>query len=238
MRKHTLGALGLLVLGAASATSFAAVPWTVPAGVAPGNTFSYSNGGSDFGLFGNPIVLTDGFRFFPSNFAAESSNGVAETTYDRLFVTIDLPTGTSTNYLTGMSVSDVGTYSILGTGSVMASGLETVTVLSNDGTMGAPAIGTTLFDALTTTPAFPVSTTTSATGPWTGEASIMIPDGVKSLQLVFKNTLQATSGPNGTSFIQKENVGIEIDFDIVPEPTTLAAVMGGASLLLVRRRKI
>lgn len=237
MRKHTLGVLALAALGAVSATSFAAVPWTVPAGTSPNNTFAYSNGGSDFGIFADPVVTDTGFLLFPENFSAQSSNGVAQTKYDRLFVTLDLPTGTTTDYLEGIRVTEFGTYSILGTGSVMASGLLTIAVLENDGTLGAPPVGTILYEALGTTPAFPVSTTTSATGPWTGDEYIDVPTGVKSLQFVLKNTLQATSGPNGTSFIQKENVAIEIELDIVPEPGTAAAIFGGAGFLLMRRRK-
>lgn len=235
MRKQTLGILALAALGAASASSFAAVPWTVPAGTAPGNTFTYSNGGSDFGIFGDPVVLSNGFLLFPENFAAQSSNGVADTMYDRLFVTLDLPTS-STYDLQGIRVDELGTYSILGTGSVMASGLLTIAVLENDGTLGAPPVGTIIYEPLSTTPAFPVSTTTSATGPWEGEEIIDVPDGVKSLQFVLKNTLQATSGPNGTSFIQKENVAIEIEL-IVPEPATASVIFGGAGFLLMRRRK-
>lgn len=235
MRKHTLGVLALAALGAASSTSFAAVPWTVPSGTAPGGFFEYSNGGSDFGIFGDPVVISNGFLLFPENFAAQSSNGVADTMYDRLFVTIDLPES-STDYLEGIRVSELGTYSILGTGSVMASGLLTIAVLENDGSVGAPPVGTILFEPLTTDPVFPVSTTTSATGPWEGEEIIDVPSGVKSLQFVLKNTLQATSGPNGTAFIQKENVAIEIEL-VVPEPATASVIFGGAGFLLMRRRK-
>lgn len=235
MRIANFAIVGLAGLGSFAATTHAAVPWNVPSGTAPGGTFTYANGGSDSGLFGSPVVLSNGFQFFPTNFFASSSNGVAQTTRDRFYVTINLPANAPAGtYLEGIKVKEAGDYAILGGGAVQAAGLMTMTVLASD--PGGPTPGTVLFQSLVASPAMPVSTTTAVAGPWTGQLHLDIPTGVRSLQIVMNNILQATSFANGTSLIDKKNTGVEIEV-VIPEPATAAVLLGGAGLMLIRRRK-
>jgi hypothetical protein len=226
--------LGTVVsTGVVSSLVQAAVPWTVPNGSSPGNLFDYSGGGSDEGLFGNPVVTDAGFLFFPTNFFAESSNGAADTTRDRLFVTIDLPVNSPANtVIDKIIIEELGDYSILGTGSVKATGLLTATVLDNLAI--TPPVGSVYHNSLITDPVFPVSTTTSIDGDWTGTMTVDLPPGVTSVQIVLNNVLQATSGAGSTSFIEKKNAGVEITL-VIPEPATLSLI-GFGTLLLGRRR--
>ncbi|HMO26754.1 MAG TPA: hypothetical protein PKB10_10835, partial [Tepidisphaeraceae bacterium] len=69
-----------------------AVPWSNPNGTVPG-VFSWSNGGSDNGLFGDPTIVGSSFVFSPNNFVATASNGSASTVSDRLFFTLDIAPG-------------------------------------------------------------------------------------------------------------------------------------------------
>jgi hypothetical protein len=261
MSARNLGIVAAAVavsLGGLASSSYAAIPWSTPSGNSPGNTFSYANGGSDAGLFGDPVVSDGGFTFFPSNFYAESSNGVAATKRDRLFVTVNLPANaTSSSKLIGVQIGELGDYSILGTGSVKVSGLLTLTILGTWRNDPTNVVGLTFTDTMDadgnvafpdgtivndfgTTPGMPVSVTNgSVDGEWRAMMAVPVPANfqAKSLQVVLNNVLQATSGANSTSFIEKKVIGdpgVRIRI-LVPEPTTMTA-MAGTGLLMLRRR--
>src|SRR5947207_1808607 len=120
-----LPALLLAALMAATVRA-APIPWTTPSGSTP--DFDYSGGQSDNGLFGDPVINGSQFLFFPHNFIATSSNGVAVTTSDRLEFTIVMHANKKVN---GISVSELGDYSILGTGTVSAAGELLLTNLNS-----------------------------------------------------------------------------------------------------------
>jgi hypothetical protein len=254
----TAAAVGLGLVS----SSFAAIPWSTPSGTSPGNVFKYTGGGSDAGLFGDPVVSDGGFTFFPSNFFAESSNGVAQTKRDRMFVTLSVPDGAvAPNGIIGVQVGEIGDYAITGPGSIRVSGLLTATVLgtwiTNPGTV-ASIVGTTYSDTMDAdglvtfddgsssfdfgvTPSMPTS---SGDGEWNAKMLVKIPAGfqAKSIQLVMNNVLQATSSAGGTAFVEKKVLGSNEDGPgvririLVPEPTTLTAV-AGAGLVLLRRKR-
>lgn len=222
MRYSKLVALVIAaVVSIVSIRTASAVPWMNSSGSTP--MFSWSNGGSDHGLFGDPVVIGSQFIFSPSNFRALSSNGVAQTTADRLFVTIDLAPGYTIQNIT---LSENGDYSILGTGTVQASGFMFITDLNN----GNVATGT-----MSTTPTFPLSTTSSAFGLWSGVLTVPLPNGATRVTIVVNNILQAISGANSTAYIEKKTGGITIDI-VVPEPASLSMLTLGG-LLLGRRRR-
>lgn len=223
MRKMNLVALMVAaVFSIAVARPASAVLWTNSSGTSPG-LFSWSNGGSDQGLFGDPVVVGSQFIFSPSNFRAVSSNGVAQTTADRLFVTIDIAPG---NSLVAVSLSELGDYSILGTGTVQASGFMFVTDLNSGNVASA---------VMSTNPVFPLSTTTSAAGIWSGLISVPLPNGATRVTIIVNNILQAISGANSTAYIEKKNAGLVLDI-IVPEPASLSMLALGG-LLMGRRRR-
>ena len=202
-----------------------AVPWSNPNGTVPG-VFSWSNGGSDNGLFGDPTIVGSSFVFSPNNFVATASNGSASTVSDRLFFTLDIAPGFQFG---GITISEFGDYSILGGGAVAATGALFVTDLNS---------GSTQSSLLSTNPVFPVSTNTFANGLWSGVASVTMPNGVTRVTVVLNNVLQATSQAGGTSLIEKKGAGAGIQIDIfVPEPATAGLFGGVAAMLLTRRRR-
>jgi hypothetical protein len=244
IRSGTLGAFGALAL--ASSSVFAApVAWTQSSGTTGDITFS--NGQSDKGLFGDPVFNGNSFLFFPNNFTATSSNGVAQTTSDRLSFTISVAPSKS---IQQVHIKELGDWSILGGGSVKATGTLFVTKLNT------PGFGSVWSDNLDTTyndednsvsyssPLRPVS---DGGGDWSGDFYITLPAGVTSAQIVLNNILQATSAPTGTSFIQKKEVGESGEpgnttpqFLIsvaVPEPASLGVIALAGVALLRRQRK-
>ena len=64
--------------GSAQATIY----WSNSSGTA--TDFNWANGGSDKGLFGDPIIVGSVFVFSPTNFRAESIDGVSSIKSDRL----------------------------------------------------------------------------------------------------------------------------------------------------------
>ncbi len=245
IKSATLGGIGALAL-ASSSTFAAPVPWSNPNGA--GTDASWSNGQSDNGLFGSPTVDANGtsFLFFPSNFKAQSTNGVAQTTSDRLSFTLTAAPG---KQIQQVKIHELGDWSILNGGSVKASGALYITKLNvpGFGTVWSDTLDTVYKDVANNITYNPPSQFPNApgNGTWDGDFVINLPTGVTSVQVVLNNILQATSTASGTSFIQKKVVGtpggdtpqFKIDL-IVPEPTSLSFLgLGGIALLRRSRRK-
>lgn len=237
-RLATLSGIGAFAL-AGTWVLAAPVPWTSPSG--SNSEISWSNGQSDKGLFGDPIVSGTTFLFFPSSFEATASNGSAQTTSDRLSFKVTAAPGKE---ISSITIKEVGDWSIEGGGSVKASGALYVTKLNS------PGIGSLWTDTLdvvyqdldnSTTYTSPARPTSPGGGTWEGIYTINLPSGVTSIQIVLNNILQATSTAGGTAFIQKKVVGGPGEDDpqievVIPEPASLGLLLFGAAGLLRRRR--
>jgi len=222
MRRGVIKALGLILISSVAATASAAVAWSTPNGST--GTYAYSNGQSDNGLFGNPTVLANSFIFFPSNFVATASNGGAQTTSDTLSFDITVNTGQT---VTAVAVRELGDYSILGNGSVSATGDLIVTDLITTGNTVAPLIST---------PGSPILT---GSGSWTAQATATnLPNGWTTFHVSLTNILQANAGATSTSTIQKKfaQAGLEVSI-IVPEPASVGVLVTACSGLIVLRRR-
>lgn len=209
----------MALLAGIVANSFGFVFWTNASGNAL--SFSWSGGGSDLGLFGSPTVFGDSFYFFPSNFRAQSTNGVGAVTYDRLEVTLEAFAG---KHITGIQITEYGDYGILSSGSVQVSGTLFMTNLLQPMN---PATAN-----LSSNPASPI---TSGSGAWTASASISGLDWTR-VKFIMNNNLQATSAQGSTTFIEKKVGQAGVVVTIIPEPTTAVLLSFGA-LALLRKRK-
>lgn len=203
----------------------ALIYWTNKDGSA--GFFDWYNGGSDRGLFGSPtLVGGNTFLFTPSNFRAESLNGIAAIKSDRLEFGLLAHEGYT---ITGIQITEYGDYGILTSGKVSVSGtmfatnLDAFTILSN---------------SFVSTPASPIST---GMGSWTAEAAITNINWT-NLKIVLNNNLMAISSPGSTSFIEKKIVGGAVAIELIcdgpeiPEPATIAMLSIG-SLALIGRKK-
>jgi hypothetical protein len=215
------------VLGTAMLANAVPVPWSNPNGTIPG-VFSWSNGQSDNGLFGSPIVSGMSFTFFPNNFRAVGSNGSAQTTTDRLFFQIDVAPGAAD--LNSITVTELGDYSILNGGQVSAAAFLFVTNIDLPVSLSNP-----LTQQASTNPGFPlvVAQPNNASGLWAASAVQALPNGWRRITIVLNNTLQASAPAGGTAIIEKKVGGIRID---IPEPGTLSAALVGIGALLRRRK--
>jgi uncharacterized protein (TIGR03382 family) len=207
---------------AVASQAMAFIPWVNANGSA--SYFSWQNGGSDTGLFGSPtLVGGDTFVFFPSNFRAESINGVAGSAYDRLEFEVIAHAGFS---FTDIRVTEFGDYGIVGTGSVTAAGtlfvtnLDTAQIEMND---------------LVTTPASPI---TSGFGNWQGNALVDVASqNATRLRIVLNNNLVAITAADGSvAFIEKKVFGSAVGIQIIPSPGSLG-LMGLGLMVASRRRR-
>jgi hypothetical protein len=216
-------------------TVHAQVPWVPPGG--SGSFFTYANGLSQNGLFGNPtLVGGDTFTFTPTNYIANSVNGVGASVPDLMQVELTANAG---QRFTMIRITEFGSYGIVGGGTVQASGSLNLIDLLN---VRAPAISPLVAGA--TAPVVqPMPISTVGSGLWSGSVvidltTIIGPDWTK-LRLSFTNVLQATSIAGGSSFIDKKIVGgPSIIVEIFPAPGTASMLALGGMLVARRRRTV
>lgn len=225
MKKQTW--VGLAAILTLSAAASAAVPWTVPAGAFP--TYTYDGGQTDNGKLGSATATEGHFVLSPNHFVAGATGATPNVSVTDT-ATVNVHVVNPLAKITGVEVTLLGDYSILGTGSVNAFGTLTITDLNTSSSVTSPLIATGV----------PVSTTTSADGGFSLfrfelPASILPTSPVKNLKLDFTATLNATAGSNGVSLIEAKDAEIKI-WTAVPEPTALFSV-SLAGLMLKRSRK-
>jgi len=215
------GAMGL------SSQALAFVPWSNPAGSAV--SFDWAGGGSDFGLFGSPVVAGDTFIFSPTMFRADSANGVAGQAHDRMQVDI---TAHQASNITGIRITEFGDYGIFGpsgpggnevsaTGGLFVTNLDLFAVRSS---------------TLATTPGSPIY---SGTGNWTGTAQVGLANETppwRHVRVVLNNNLIALSINGSVTFIEKKVTGAAVLVEFTPAPSA-GMVLGMGGLILTRRRR-
>jgi hypothetical protein len=175
----------------------------------------WENGGSDFGLFGDPTISGNTFSFSPQNFIAISTNSIPADTCDTLVFDLIAKPGYS---ITQIRVSEGGLYDIAD-GEVLVSGQFTIeNLLTNE----------ILSDSLDLSPDMPV---TSGADTWTATAAI---SGFNwtHIRLSLYNDLFAYS--DSAALVDKKTAGTPL-IQIIPEPATIC-VLGFGALSLIRRK--
>ncbi len=205
----------------------ATVYWTNSSGTADG--FSWANGGSDKGLFGDPtLVGGNTLVFSPSNFRAESSDGDSAFLSDRLEIELIAHSG---YYFQSITVLENGDYEILGTGSVDVLGSLSVENLYTSSVLN---------NSLQVTPLMPViGEEDYIYDIWSASTQV----GTNStdwtyLKIVLQNDFITITCPDGSiAWIQKKDVGNTISIQMIPEPAT-NRIVGFRFVSFHRKEKI
>jgi len=221
---------GLAAAGAANAQ----VAWGN--GMASGSAtfFDWANGhNSNTNLFGTPTLIGSAFYFFPSDFVARSDNGAAPAGFtDHATDTLEVDLIAHAGFkIDGISVQEVGDYSITGTG---ASADINGTLQISD-----VAHGSLVPASLGYNPVFPA--TSGFNTSWSGNVmtdltavEFGVPFSV--IHISVTNNLIAFSVPGSSSVIRKTIVGGAMAINVLPEPGVLALV-AMAGLVGARRRR-
>lgn len=226
MRKSHLASAALLGVLSLSCGASAFVSWAVPNG--SGTFFNYANGGSTNGTFGSPFLVGGNtFLFFPDHYRAEGKDGGSQVTSDTLEVDLIAHAGFKFSMI---QISEIGSYGIVGGGSVEAKG--DLQVSDNNASFSTQQA------SMSTNPAMPINAI--GNGSWDGLASIDLEatgQNWTNIHLSFKNDLIAMTFGNGQSaFIDKLAVGSGVALTILPAPGA-SALLGLAGLIAARRRR-
>lgn len=189
--------------------------WTDPCGTS--GSFSWANGQSQNGLFGDPLIVGGNtLVFFPSDFRAESSNGSSASISDRLEFELIAHPGFS---FQNIAVSEYGDYAILGDALVQFSGTLTIENLDTYATSS---------NSLSVTPTMPVVGGHGAFQGWT--TLNLIPSDWTHIKFILENTLFSLSGEGSSSYIQNKVLGDTAAIQImpIPEPATVMILGFGA----------
>lgn len=210
--------IGLLAgLACASTASATVVPWTQPSGSTA--LYTYSNGRSTDGLFGDPTFLPNGdIVFSPQAFVASNPGGVTDSTLSELEFDIELNPSASIDFI---RVIEAGTYQIDGVGQVRVAATLVTTNLDFF-----------LFEDATLTASQPQPITTTGSGAWTAEGEV---DYVGSFapwnRIRIRVTNELTATGIDASTIAKSEVRI-----VFPAPGSAALVALGGLVASRRRR--
>jgi hypothetical protein len=204
-------ALVATIFALSSATNAAPMPWDVPAGSQP--AFDYNTGQTNNGKLGSGVSTGSGFFFTPVNFAASGTPTGSDS--DTISVILNAKPN---QMFTSISSSILGDYSILGAGSVNATGLLKVTNLDTAASLSSPLTFNNL----------PASTTTSADGAWDGASALALPAGWTNIKVEMDSSLLADGSSNGIAFIQAKDGEIGVATAEVPLPAAalVAPVLG------------
>ncbi len=180
-------------------------------------------------LFGTPSRYENSLWFFPTTFTSEAQDGASDTTAGTLTMSIRADEGC---YLTEVVINEYGQYSLAGNG-------NSGTSASVNGTLWIDT-GSQIFSvALDTTPDSPyVLPPERSDELFFASATINLPAGVSQVSFSFDDILATTSQDGTTAFIQKNVIsGPTIGIAVIPEPTTMV-LLCGASLALLKRKKV
>lgn len=204
----------IAILFPTTIASAVSVPWSNPSGEIPG-VVRWSNGQTDNGLFGSPVVDGATFRIPLNHFRATATAGASRTTFDRLFVQFDLLSASS---LPAVQLDFAGEYAA-NAGQISAEAFLFVTNLDQPVGLGNP-----LTQQATTSPPFPVIAPAgiSQSAPWEAHLAQNIPADWRRITVVLNLTLEAAAGAGGNADILLNTPHIEFRFD-VPEPAMLFA---------------
>ncbi|MBC7783045.1 MAG: hypothetical protein H7144_04325 [Burkholderiales bacterium] len=212
--------VALLASAASAATS-----WTTPAGSS--TTTTYSAGQTANGRFtaDSPFVADDKFVFFPSNFQA-NTEGSAIVSDTLSFILNAKPGRTLSSISTGLN----GDWSLLGGGSVDATGTLKVTNLSTLAVFS---------QNLSFTPSMPQS---AEEGTFFGSTLINLPAGWTNAKVELTSTLSVPAGspnaPNFAGLIELKEGEITIQTAAVPLPGAVVVAPLGFAMAWVARRRM
>lgn len=201
-----------------------------------------SSGTDPVPLYGAPAIEGNVLDFDPIAFTANTANGGADITDGQLNFTIQSTQG---NSFLNLLFTEYGDYTLAGVGSLATSAGAGLTVQVKILAVDGVALATPITKVGTSQQNFALPANIGVGTPWYNSVSIDLAaalaaksiaylQGVTKVEVVLNDTLIATSQQGTIAFIAKKDFVVITD---VPEPGTIALLVGGAGLICLRRRK-
>jgi len=235
--------------------------WSNPNG--SNANFTWSNGQTQNGYYGSPLVLETGMYFTPGSFASVQTNGGMATITDMATVDIALnqpPVGPRKQF-SGFRITQRGDFALMGTASANIVGGLQITVLES---IPAPVVGDPSYVQIpagtvygindvsgyrhyagsTAIPLSPMSFPAAIDSGtlnrlWDGSLEVVLPAGITKVGFQMTNSMTTTASDGSVALMQMKSVedpfNIQVFAGDIPEPTTLL-VLGSAGVLLLKRR--
>lgn len=182
-------------------------------------------------LFGTPVHVGNKLMFFPMLFAASAADGNYDAVSGTLTAHIRAAAG---HYLQTIAISEIGDCTLLGVG-YANTWADVYGLLS--ACDASPGTHGNFASFLSVSPAPPYMLPPTAFTTFEGEAQISLAGlGITEIAFAFTDTLEASSEPGTTAYIQKKEFQIEVTSAPVPEPSAGVLALLSVIALLTRRR--
>jgi hypothetical protein len=231
------------LVGAPGTASAASILYGNFGPVPPGVSFEdveESSGTDTVPLYGPPELFAVGLDFDPTSLVAMATGGAQDVTDGQLNFTIDSDPLVA---ITGISVFEAGDYSLSGAGT-MATGVSAgVTLRASVTQINGVDVAPISLAPVNGSVSFNLASNAAVLSPWSLGVSLnvagQLPEGQHATQVevVIDNLLLALSETSSTAFIAKKDFKVTTETTVIPEPSTLALLLGAVGAIAATRRR-
>ena len=239
MRNFSVVAVGQLLMTLAAPGFVMALPINYGdfGGASPGDAeflaVTEDSGTDATPLFEAPVSQVNALLFTPIAFASESSNGGSDATSATLATTIEADAGFAIGRII---IHQTGDLSLLGPAGTVATNASMSTAVQIEDL--SPGLGGVINGDVLFAPGDLFDVTQNGFVAFSGNLVIDLTGlGVTRAALSLEHALQSASEPGTTSFIQTKTFAIEVESVLLPEPSTLAALVLVGGVTVLRRRR-
>lgn len=205
-----------------------------------------SSGTDPVPLFGPPTAFVTGLDFNPTSFVSTAGNGNLDITDGQLNFTV---MSDAAGKIATILLSELGDYSLTGAGTSATQALAGVIIQAKVTQINGANVAPFNLAPVNASVAFNLAANPGIVQPWSLGATLNVAAQVAAqfgvnaratkVEVAINNQLQSLSQTGTQSFIAKKDFRVTIDREVIPEPTSVALLLGGClGLAFASRRSI